>query len=121
MQILGRFKCSVCLKTFGQKKNLNQHFNRKHFNRRYECFVCQEQLSSGFRLKSHLLRFHKKKIDSAQSYLVVQGRQLTTVAPEAKKHIILANHKKILTLEAKLKKIEINKQLLKAKFDVGNK
>lgn len=57
---VSKLKCDHCDKSFGRRKNLNQHIARIHKAQRYKCNVCDALLSSGFRLK-HLSSIHKKK------------------------------------------------------------
>lgn len=111
-------KCDHCSKTFGQRKNLNQHITRIHKAQRYECNVCHALLSSGFRLKNHLISVHKKKnkIKFVKSHLVTATNDGCETSPEAKKYIILEQAGQIRQMEIKIAKAKTAIENLRKKI-----
>lgn len=120
---VGKLKCDHCDKSFGQRKNLNQHISRIHNAQRYKCNVCDALLSSGFRLKQHLSSIHKKKtkIKFVKSQLVIATNDGYETLPEAKKHIIREQAATIRQLEIKIAKSKTVIENLKKKIANGSR
>lgn len=115
---VAKLKCDHCSKTFGQRKNLNQHIARVHLAQRYKCNVCDALLSSGFRLKNHLSSVHKKKkkVKFVKSHLVTATNHGYETASEAKKYIIRDQAERIRQLEANLSKLKTVIEKLREKI-----
>lgn len=118
-----KLQCEHCTKTFGQRKNLNQHIARIHMARRYECNVCHVLLSSGFRLKNHMSAVHKKKnkIKFVKSHLVTASNDGYETSPEAKKFIIREQADHIRQLEIKIAKAKTVIENLREKIANGSR
>lgn len=110
-------QCPHCNKIYGQRKNLNQHIARVHESQRYKCEICDALLSSGYRLKSHLFKVHKKKnqIKFAKSALVVKTQSGFETSPDAKQYIIREQAEQISKLKIQLKKSKAALKNLKKK------
>lgn len=99
-----RIRCEFngCNKTFGKTNSLNQHIARVHEKKLFECQFCHDLLSSGFRLKCHVTRFHSADLNETKIALVVETNDGIKIAPEAKPALLKAQKEKIIRLQQKL-------------------
>lgn len=110
----GRFLCSLCEKSFKKINSFNQHFDRVHDNKHYECSICEDTLSSSYRLKSHCEKLHGFTLSDIQvkSALVKITESGVETAPEAKDSLIILQEEQIKELKKKIFNANIVKKYL---------
>lgn len=121
-----RFACTFrgCKKTFGEKKNLNQHIKRVHKKNLFKCKVCDEILSSAFRLKEHSTNIHGISLDeigTKSSLVIMVSKHRTVTSPAAKPYLIEAQKIEIENLQRQLEFAKLAKKDLLKKLNLLNR
>lgn len=75
---------------------MHQHFDRIHNGKRFHCKFCDKNLSSAFRLRTHMETKHhvQGEINFKSTIVTVKGNDYE-IAPEAKSELILVQQKEI--------------------------
>lgn len=60
------FNCAICGQEFTSLKTYERHFDAKHGERRYTCFVCEKIYKDAFQLAIHNYTAHPEDYDSYQ-------------------------------------------------------